>query len=128
MDLSRSVPPASTALSAVNNAAASFSVLIWAFAEGFGGPYGSGSADIGAAIIYAVVFMALLALSAYTGPARYSVDYYLEKRISWWWKVAEVRRPRERDAELVEVEADVGSDHAAAIVGVGSDQTGSQIR
>jgi nitrite reductase (NO-forming) len=70
-----------------------FSLLIWATAEGFGGPYTSGSSDVGTAIIYAVVFLGLLALSAYAGPARYSVDYYLEQRISWWWKVAEVRRP-----------------------------------
>jgi len=73
--------------------AAAFSLLIWATAEGFGGPYTSGSSDIGTAIIYAVVFMGLLALSYYAGPARYSVDYYLEQRISWWWKVAEMRRP-----------------------------------
>ncbi|MGH9121417.1 MAG: multicopper oxidase domain-containing protein, partial [Acidimicrobiales bacterium] len=55
--------------------AAAFSVLIWATAEGFGGPYTSGSSDIGTAVIYAVVFMGLLALSYYAGPARYSVDY-----------------------------------------------------
>ena len=73
--------------------AAAFSLVIWATAEGFGGPYTSGSSDIGTAVIYAVVFMGLLALSAYTGPARYSADYYLEKKISWWWKVAEVGRP-----------------------------------
>jgi uncharacterized membrane protein YphA (DoxX/SURF4 family) len=73
--------------------AAAFSVIVWATAEGFGGPYTSGATDIGTAIIYAVVFMGLLALSAYAGPARYSVDYYLEKRISWWWRVAEVGRP-----------------------------------
>ncbi len=70
-----------------------FSLLIWATAEGFGGPYTSGASDIGTAIIYAVVFAGLLALSAYAGPARYSVDYYLEQKISWWWHVAEVRRP-----------------------------------
>jgi hypothetical protein len=75
------------------NPAVAFSVLIWATAEGFGGPYTSGSADIGTAVIYAVVFVGLLALMAYSGPARYSVDYYLEKKISWWWKVAEIRRP-----------------------------------
>lgn len=69
------------------------SLLIWATAEGFGGPYMKGSADIGTAIIYAVVFGGLLALSYYAGPSRYSVDYYLEKRISWWWRVAEMRRP-----------------------------------
>ena len=73
--------------------AAVFSVLIWATAEGFGGPYTSGASDIGTAIIYAVFFTGLLALMAYAGTARYSVDYYLEKKISWWWRVAEVRRP-----------------------------------
>lgn len=73
--------------------AAAFSLLIWATAEGFGGPYTSGTADIGTAVIYAVVFLGLLALSAYAGPARYSADYYLEQKISWWWRLAEVRRP-----------------------------------
>ncbi len=74
-------------------AAAVFSFLIWSTAEGFGGPYTAGSTDVGASIIYVVVFLGLLALSAYTGPAGYSVDYWLEGRISWWWKLAEVRRP-----------------------------------
>lgn len=70
-----------------------FSLLIWATAEGFGGPYTSGSSDIGTAVIYAVVFAGLLALSYYAGPARYSADYYLERRFSWWWRLAEMRRP-----------------------------------
>ena len=74
-------------------AAIVFSFLIWGTAEGFGGPYTSGASDIGTAIIYAVVFGALLALSYYEGTARYSADYYLEKKISWWWRVAEMRRP-----------------------------------
>ena len=74
-------------------AAIVFSLMIWATAEGFGGPYTSGASDIGTAIIYAVVFADLLALSYYAGPARYSADYYLEQKISWWWRVAEVRRP-----------------------------------
>jgi nitrite reductase (NO-forming) len=73
--------------------AAGFSVLIWATAEGFGGPYTSGASDVGTAIIYALVFLFLLALSYYNGPARLSADYYLEPRISWWWRVAELRRP-----------------------------------
>jgi uncharacterized membrane protein YphA (DoxX/SURF4 family) len=74
-------------------AAAGFSVVIWAAAEGFGGPYTSGASDIGTAIIYALVFMCLLTLSAYTGPDTYSVDHYLEKKISWWWKIAVFRNP-----------------------------------
>ena len=73
--------------------AAIFSVLIWATAEGFGGPYTSGASDIGTAIIYAVVFAGLLALSYYAGPSRYTADYYLEQKYSWWWKLAELRRP-----------------------------------
>jgi uncharacterized membrane protein YphA (DoxX/SURF4 family) len=75
------------------SAAIVFSLLIWATAEGFGGPYTSGASDIGTAVIYAVVFAGLLALSYYAGPARYSADYYLEKKISWWWRIAEIRRP-----------------------------------
>ncbi len=73
--------------------AAIFSVLIWATAEGFGGPYTSGASDIGTAVIYAILFLGLLALSYYAGPSPYSLDYYLERRYSWWWRVAEVRRP-----------------------------------
>ena len=75
------------------SAAIVFSLLIWATAEALGGPYTSGASDIGTAIIYAVVFAALLALSYYTGPGRLSADRYLEQRIGWWWRVAEVRRP-----------------------------------
>jgi uncharacterized membrane protein YphA (DoxX/SURF4 family) len=73
--------------------AAAFSVVIWAAAEGFGGPYTSGASDIGTAIIYALVFMCLLTLAGYTGTDTYSLDHYLERKISWWWKVAEVGRP-----------------------------------
>ena len=43
--------------------AIAFSLLIWATAEGFGGPYTAGASDIGTAIIYAVVFAGLLAIS-----------------------------------------------------------------
>jgi uncharacterized membrane protein YphA (DoxX/SURF4 family) len=75
-----------------------FSLLIWGTAEGFGGPYTSGASDIGTAIIYAVVFAGLLTLSYYAGPARFSADYYLEKKISWWWRVAEMRRPAPAEA------------------------------
>jgi nitrite reductase (NO-forming) len=96
-------------------AATVFSVLIWATAEGFGGPYTSGAADIGTAIIYALVFAGLLTLSAYAGPARYSADYYLEHRISWWWKVAEVRRPAAvATGQVAEAPADTSAEHSRA--------------
>jgi nitrite reductase (NO-forming) len=63
---------------------------IWAVAEGFGGPYNSSSTDIGAAVMYAVVALGLLALNYEAGPSRFSVDYYLEQRISWWHRIAEL--------------------------------------
>jgi nitrite reductase (NO-forming) len=62
---------------------------IWAVAEGFGGPYTATSTDIGTGIMYAVVAVSLLVLSLQYGTSRYSVDYLLEKRISWWHWVAE---------------------------------------
>jgi nitrite reductase (NO-forming) len=67
-----------------------FSLLIWSTAEGFGGPYTAGSADIGTAIIYALVFASLLAMSAQPGSARYSVDAVIERKVSWWYRIAEV--------------------------------------
>jgi uncharacterized membrane protein YphA (DoxX/SURF4 family) len=75
--------------------AALFSVLIWATAEGFGGPYSSSSTDIGTAVIYAVVFMGLLALDYETGPSRFSVDSLIEQRVSWWHRIAEIT-PRDK--------------------------------
>ena len=36
-----------------------FSFLIWSTAEGFGGPYGAASTDVGASIVYVFVFLAL---------------------------------------------------------------------
>jgi nitrite reductase (NO-forming) len=70
-----------------------YSLLLWATGEGFGGPYQSGSTDIGAAIIYVFVFAALL-VAARSGPDPYSVDFYLEQRIPWWDRVAEVSHHR----------------------------------
>jgi len=74
-------------------ASALYGLGIWAVAEGFGGPYVTGSTDIGAGIVYAVVSVGLLTLCYYAGPSRWSVDSLLERRISWWWKIAEVRDP-----------------------------------
>ena len=74
------------------------SLLIWGTAEGFGGPYGSGSSDIGTAIIYAMVFAALLGFSYYQGPAPYSVDRWLEQKISWWHWIAEIGAPNQHRA------------------------------
>jgi uncharacterized membrane protein YphA (DoxX/SURF4 family) len=79
---------------------AGYSLLIWAVGEGFGAPYQSGSTDVGAAIIYTFVFTALFLVDR-SGPNAYSLDAYLETRISWWHRVAEVGRGR-RPARAVE--------------------------
>lgn len=53
-------------------------LVIWSTAEGFGGPYMSGSTDIGAAIIYAIVFIALWLGRSWR---HYSVDATLRKKL-----------------------------------------------
>jgi thiosulfate dehydrogenase (quinone) large subunit len=50
-------------------------VVIWSTAEGFGGPYQAGSTDIGAAIIYAMVFVGLFLSSA-------GLYYGLDRRLT----------------------------------------------
>jgi thiosulfate dehydrogenase [quinone] large subunit len=64
-----------------------FCFLIWTVGENFGGPYAAGSTDIGAGFIYVVVFLILYFADGVTKPS-WSLDPYLEKRISWWQKVA----------------------------------------
>lgn len=39
-------------------------LMIWSTAEGFGGPYASGSTDIGGSVIYVLVFAGLLLSSS----------------------------------------------------------------
>ena len=68
-----------------------FSLMIWSTAEGFGGPYtGRGAdVDVGAGLIYALVFLSLLHLTA-DGPDRYSLDSVIERRLPWWHRLAEL--------------------------------------
>ena len=77
-------------------AGAAFSLTIWGTAEGFGGPYGATSTDVGAAVMYAVVFVALLAFNYEAGVSRFSLDYMIERRIGWWHRVAEIGPRRNR--------------------------------
>ncbi len=71
-----------------------FSVLVWVFAEGFGGPYTAGTTDIGTGIIYAVVFAGLYGLDRYAGSSPYSLDAFIERRSSRWRLVAEASETR----------------------------------
>lgn len=61
------------------------SAVIWTTAEGFGGPYQAGSTDIGAAIIYVLVFVGLfLSMSGLT----YGIDRWLTPRLGRWGVLA----------------------------------------
>ena len=66
-----------------------YSLVLWSVPEGFGGPYGPTSTDIGTAIIYAFVFLALILINTEFGTSKYSLDSILEKRIKWWRKLSE---------------------------------------
>jgi nitrite reductase (NO-forming) len=74
-----------------------YTALIWATAEGFGGPYVPGtSTDVGAAIISSLLFLMLLINDAGVGFSRLSLDSVLEHRVPGWRRVAELdwRGPR----------------------------------
>jgi nitrite reductase (NO-forming) len=74
-----------------------YTALIWATAEGFGGPYVPGaSTDVGAAIIYTLLFLTLLIHDAGVGFSRLSLDNVLERRLPGWRRVAELGRQRPR--------------------------------
>ncbi len=66
-----------------------FSLLVWSTAEGFGGPYTVGATDMGAAVIYVLVFVALAILDRAVGASPYSLDYYIEQRWPAWARLAE---------------------------------------
>lgn len=86
-----------------------FSFLIWSTAEGFGGPYTRGAADIGTALIYALVFLSLLAIAAQEGTSRYSVDAVIERRVNWWHWIAEVGGHRRARVVSIDREQRVAS-------------------
>ncbi|MGH8415139.1 MAG: multicopper oxidase domain-containing protein [Gammaproteobacteria bacterium] len=66
-----------------------FSLLIWSTAEGFGGPYTVGATNMGSAIAYVLIFVALISINTRGGTSPYSLDYYIEKRWPRWRRIAE---------------------------------------
>lgn len=67
------------------------SLVIYATAEGFGGPYVVGATDIGTSIIYMLVFVLLAILDATYGTSRLSIDYLIEKKTRIWKRIAEMK-------------------------------------
>ena len=66
-----------------------FSLLIWSTAEGFGGPYAVGASNLGPALVYVLVFTALIVFDRLLGRTPYSLDYYLGRRFPSWQPIAE---------------------------------------
>lgn len=80
-----------------------YTALIWATAEGFGGPYVPGSStDVGAAIIYTLLFLTLLINDAGVGYSRLSLDSVLERRLPHWRRVAELEWHGPRVSRVVD--------------------------
>ena len=73
---------------------AGYMLLVWAVGEGFGGPYASGATDIGAGIIYTLLFLTLLALSPPARLDRFSLDRLLVARYAWWGRIADLQPRR----------------------------------
>jgi uncharacterized membrane protein YphA (DoxX/SURF4 family) len=66
-----------------------YGLFVWSVAEGFGGPYMPGTTtDVGAAIIYSFLFIALLLVDA----GRLSIDNLIVKKIPAWRLISEFRR------------------------------------
>ncbi|MFZ0386588.1 MAG: hypothetical protein WAL22_13055 [Solirubrobacteraceae bacterium] len=69
---------------------AGYMLLVWSVGEGFGGPYVSGSTDIGAGIIYTVLFLTLFTFSPPARDERFSLDQLLAARHAGWRRVADL--------------------------------------
>jgi len=65
------------------------SLMIWSIVEGFGGPYGPGSTDAGAAIMYAFIFVAIIIVERSSNYNRYSLDVLIERKLNGWKRLAE---------------------------------------
>ena len=79
------------------------SLMIWSIVEGFGGPYGPGSTDVGAAIMYAFIFFAIIVVERSSNYNRYSLDVLIERKLNGWKHLAEFyedKRPPTRPDEL----------------------------
>lgn len=95
-----------------------YTLLIWAVGEGFGGPYMPGSTDVGAGIVYALLFITLLAFAPPARRERLSLDRLLVAHWPWWRFIAEPHAvDRTRGAPRVEPvvvgEVDPGTGRAA---------------
>lgn len=76
------------------------SLVIWSVPEGFGGPYGPGSSDIGTGIVYSFVFLCLLIINAAFGQSKFSLDALIERRFPFWTRLAEANYIRSKRQDI----------------------------
>jgi nitrite reductase (NO-forming) len=88
-----------------------FSLLIWSTAEGFGGPYTSGVTNVGPALIYALVFIAIASLERVTGRSPYSLDYYIAHPFPRWgsWMEVAPKRIWQRTPPTLDLDHQLGA-------------------
>jgi thiosulfate dehydrogenase [quinone] large subunit len=70
------------------------SLMIWSIVEGFGGPYGPGSTDVGAAIMYAFIFVAIIIVERSSNYNKYSLDALIERKLNGWKHLAELYKDK----------------------------------
>ena len=66
------------------------SLMIWSIDEGFGGPYGPGATDIGAAIMYAFLFVGIIILERSADYNKYSLDVLIVRSWDAWRHISEL--------------------------------------
>jgi uncharacterized membrane protein YphA (DoxX/SURF4 family) len=66
------------------------SFAVWTIPEGFGGSFLAGATDIGTAIMYVLVFLALYSLETLPAATQaWALDRIIERRVHWWPLLAE---------------------------------------
>jgi uncharacterized membrane protein YphA (DoxX/SURF4 family) len=67
-----------------------WSLAIWTIPEGFGGSFLAGATDLGTAIMYVFVFLALYSLETLPAATQaWAHDRTIERHVRWWPLVAE---------------------------------------
>ena len=72
------------------------SLVIWAVPEGFGGPYGPTSTDVGTGVIYALLFVAFIVIDATFGRGPYTLDGWIIRKFPGWGRLSDIRHYPER--------------------------------
>jgi uncharacterized membrane protein YphA (DoxX/SURF4 family) len=75
------------------------SLMIWAIDEGFGGPYGPGATDIGAAIMYVFIFVAIIIVERSANYGQYSLDALIERKLNGWRHLSEFYDERQNSSK-----------------------------